>query len=198
MTLETKKTKSRRSSLKRTEKRGYTRNLGRKPNGIQPKFYLGHHRDEAIVREKRLVVLWNHIEKWVGMQKTVWTPEYLEVAKAIARGETPEIRARQYEASDLYVFRINELTKEMGVEVVPYHDGVYEWGVKQLESEIELANKMLARTPGQTGQTLHESLLAFQDYIEKEYVDSDGKISDNGKTKWRQVPIVQGRRQRKN
>ena len=99
MTLETKKSKSRLTALKRS-KRGYTRNLGRKPDGKQPKFYMGHDREQAVIREKRLVALWVHIQQWNGMPEPAWTPEYLEVAKAIAKGEAPEIPARQYEIAD--------------------------------------------------------------------------------------------------
>jgi hypothetical protein len=189
MTLESKTPKSRRTSLKR-KKRGYTRNLGRQVDGSQPKFYLGHDREQAVIREKRLVALWNHIQRWLCTPKDVWPPKYLEVAKAIARGEIPEIPAHESGFPEDYVVRINELKKEMGGETISRNEGVYERGVEQLESDIERANKMLGRTPGQTGQTLHQALRAFQEYIEKEYVDSDGKISDNGKSKWRQVKAL--------
>ena len=183
------RSKSKTCSLRRG-KRGYTRNLGRKADGSQPKFYLGHDREQAVLREKRLVALWEHINKWVSTPDVVWTTEYLEVAKAIAKGESPQIPSGQYECPDLYVTRVNELTRDMGVQALPQHDGIYEWGVSQLESDIQLANRMLARTPGATGQTLKEAIAAFQDYIEKEYVDSDGAISDNGKSKWRQVKAI--------
>ncbi len=130
------KSKSKPTTLKRG-KRGYTRNLGRTPEGIQPKFYLGHDREQAVIREKRLVALWEHIEKYVGMPVKAWTPEYLAAAKAIAKGETPEIPARPYEIADEYVARINELKKEMGAEAISQNDAVYAWGVEQLEGDIE-------------------------------------------------------------
>lgn len=185
------RSKSKPTILKRG-KRGYTRNLGRTPEGIQPKFYLGHDREQAVIREKRLVALWEHVEKYVGMplKAKVWTPAYLAAAKAIAKGETPEIPAKPYEIADEYVVRINELKKEMGAEAISLNEAVYAWGVEQLERDIERANMMLARTPGSTGQTLHEALAAFQEYIEKEYVGPDGTITDNGKVKWRQVRTI--------
>ena len=190
MTLEFKKTKSRQTSLKRT-KRGYTRNLGRQTDGSQPKFYLGHDREQAVLREKRLVALWNHIQKWLCTPKDVWPPKYLEVAKAIARGEIPEIPAHESGFPEDYVVRINELKKEMGGEAISQNEVVYERGVEQLESDIERANKMLARTPGQTGQTLHQALRAFQEYIEKRYKDkSEGTIKDNGMSKLRQIKAI--------
>lgn len=191
MTLEIKKSKSRRSSLKRTEKRGYTRNLGRKANGIQPKFYLGHDRDEAVVRDKRLVALWDHIEEWVGMPKTVWTTEYFEVAKSIASGEIPEIPAGQCENGEHYVIRLRQLSESMGCEVQPLHDGVYEWGLEQLKSDVDRCNEILDRPSGSTGQTLHQALRAFQEYIKKRYKDkSEGTIKDNGMSKLRQIKAI--------
>ena len=78
----------------------------------------------------------------------------------------------------------------MGCEVQPIHDGVYESGLEQLRSDVDQGNEILDRPSGSTGQTLHQALRAFQEYIEKEYVDSDGTITDNGKAKWRQVKTI--------
>lgn len=43
----------RETNLKRT-KRGYVRNLGKLPNGGQPKFYLGHDKEAAVARNEAL------------------------------------------------------------------------------------------------------------------------------------------------
>ena len=51
----------RNTSLKRT-RRGYIRNLGRLPDGSQPKFYLGHDRDVAVRRLEAIKSLWEEIE----------------------------------------------------------------------------------------------------------------------------------------
>ena len=52
----------RQTSLKWT-KRGYVRNLGKAPGGGQPKFYLGHDREEAIRRLNLITVLWSRVEE---------------------------------------------------------------------------------------------------------------------------------------
>ena len=49
------------TSLKRT-KRGYLRNLGRLPQGGQPKFYLGHDREVATRRLEQIAALWHIID----------------------------------------------------------------------------------------------------------------------------------------
>ncbi len=63
------------------------------------------------------------------MSEKIWTPGYLEAARAIAKGETPEIPAGRYEIPDESVTRINELAKEMGGEAISRNESVYEWGV---------------------------------------------------------------------
>src|SRR3954452_18894084 len=88
----------RKTNLKRT-KRGYVRNLGRLPNGGQPKFYLGHDREEAVRRLDRIAELWRVVEeehenrrsKLEPPQPAVWDRHSLEAAKALAQGETPKI-----------------------------------------------------------------------------------------------------------
>lgn len=52
----------RQTNLKRTE-RGYIRNLGKLPDGRQPKFYLGHDREEAVRRLARITALWKMHER---------------------------------------------------------------------------------------------------------------------------------------
>jgi hypothetical protein len=81
----------RQTSLKRT-KRGYVRNLGRAEGGSQPKFYLGHDREEAIRRLTLITAMWTRVEErtTAGYLPT-WMSEEIEAAKAIARGESPTL-----------------------------------------------------------------------------------------------------------
>src|SRR5581483_1922429 len=45
--------------------------------------------------------------------------------------------------------------------------------------------------PKLTGQMLHQALKAYQDHIRKEYMEADGYVTDNGKTKLDQCKQLQ-------
>ena len=117
----------RQTSLKRTN-RGYVRNLGRAPGGGQPKFYLGHDRDEAIRRLGLITAMWAEVEErtkgYVGYEPT-WTEEELEAAKVLARGGPPTLPPKHlYSDGDFveYVHDVARLSKATGVKFTPSPD----------------------------------------------------------------------------
>lgn len=182
----------RHTSLKRT-KRGYVRNLGRTPEGSQPKFYLGHDREEAIRRLNLILVLWSRVEeRTVGGCLPSWTPEEIESAKEIAKGESPTLppgkTLRHFEECVRYVHDVAKISQATGVQFTPSVPKLYEIGVEQINEKYGKALSDLTKTSPETGvaltgQTLHQALDGYRDYIDREYREADGTISDNGKTK---------------
>ncbi|QDV36368.1 hypothetical protein [Tautonia plasticadhaerens] len=189
------------TNLKRT-KRGYVRNLGRLPQGGQPKFYLGHDRVEAARRLELLVALWQVVEDLHASGRRpgppAWDPSHLEVAKAVARGEPLKVpRDGDYEWPETYYRRVNELALRLGTPVEPANRRTYEVGKEDNLDGIgdyraKLGTGIGTDRPVLTGQTLHQALRAYQHSIEREYRDADGTISDNGKTKVTQIRTILG------
>jgi hypothetical protein len=191
----------RQTSLKRT-KRGYVRNLGRAGGGSQPKFYLGHDRDEAIRRLGLITAMWAAVEERtkgsVGYEPT-WTEEELEAAKAIARGEPPTLppSGLSQNVKDFvkYVHDVAKISEATGVKFTPSRAKAYEIGIDEInrkfgEAQTDLAKAVAKQAPLPTGQTLHQALDAYRDYIDREYQEADGTISDNGKTKLGQIKAI--------
>jgi len=191
----------RQTSLKRT-KRGYVRNLGRAEFGAQPKFYLGHDRDEAIRRLELITAMWDQVEErtkgYVGYLPT-WTPEELEAARAIAKGEPPTLPplglSENVKDFVKYVHDVAKISKATGVKFTPSRAKAYEIGMSEInrkfgEAQGDLAKSVAKQAPLPTGQSLHQALDAYRDYIDREYREADGTISDNGKTKQIQIKAI--------
>jgi hypothetical protein len=181
------------TGLKRTI-RGYVRNLGKMAQGGQPKFYLGHDREVAGRRLEKIVELWQIVEELHAAGKrpgvAVWDMGNLEVAKALAKGETANVKKGDYEPPEKYFRRVNDLRDRLGNEVEPASPFLYQTGQQDIRNAIELERAKLGRGGGETGQTLHQALRAYQQSIEREYRDADGTISDNGKTKVNQIRAI--------
>lgn len=187
------------TSLKRT-KRGYVRNLGRLAQGGQPKFYLGHSREEAIRRLAAIVALWEVVEDLHATGRRAgppaWDTTHLEMARSLSRGEPPEVpRAGDYEWPENYYRRVNELAERIGTPVEPANRRIYEVGQQDILDGIEEYRGKLGTGRGDgrpelSGQSLHQALRAYQKFIEREYRDADGTISDNGKTKGSQIRTI--------
>ena len=185
---------------KRT-KRGYQRNLGRLLQGGQPKFYLGHDRELATQRLARIAALWEVVEELHASGKRpglpTWDPEHLEMAKALAKGEAPQIGKGDYEPPEDYYRRVNQVAVRLEAKVEPAHPFLYDTGRDDIRARLgEDRDKLTTGARGDhggrepTGQALHQALRAYQGYVEREYRDADGTISDNGKTKVTQIRAI--------
>lgn len=185
----------RNTSLKRSN-RGYQRNLGRLANGSQPKFYLGHNKDEAIARLEAILLIWERVErKWGNAtQKAVWDEQSLQTAKSVAKGEPLVVHQGNHEPEDGYFTRINEWRRILRVPLVVANEHLYEAGNNVLASAIKTSQQRLADAIGSskaTGQNLHAALRSYQEHIRHEYRDSrDGTITDNGKKKIDQIDTI--------
>ncbi len=187
----------RQTNLKRTS-RGYVRNLGRLPNGTQPKFYLGYERSAATHRLEQIATLWRHIEEWhVGRPgKPSWSDDTLQAAKLLGKGEpatlSPFDVSTGNEPPEKYYARINAL-RDAGLDIRPANESNFDLGRQDLSRDIENSHQALGRIIGgsATGQMLHEALEAYQKAILLEYKDSsDGLLTDNGKTKIDQIKTI--------
>jgi len=191
----------RQTSLKRTKK-GYVRNLGRAEFGAQPKFYLGHDRDEAIRRLGLITALWAQVEERTfrpGGSLPTWTPEELEAAKAIAKRGAAQVSPVSLSENEKdfvkYVHDVGRISDVTGVKFTPSRAKAYAIGMNVINRRFSEAHQGLSRAvakdvPLPTGQTLNQPLDAYRAYIDREYWDAEGTISDNGKTKQIQIKAI--------
>jgi len=190
----------RQTNLKRTN-RGYVRNLGKAPGGGQPKFYLGHNREEAIRRLDVITAMWERVEERTPpntKQVPTWTDQEIQAAKQVARGESatlPSGPVRYFEDCVRYVHEIAEISQSTGVKFTPSVSKLYELGVEQINEKYEKALNDRTKAVFEvgtslSGQTIHQALDAYGEYIDREYRDADGTVSDNGKTKLTQIKAI--------
>jgi hypothetical protein len=182
----------RRTTLKRTKK-GYVRSLGKRPDGSQPKFLLGHDKAEAERRESAIIALWLEIAKRTGPVRhylsgskeakaggPFWSGEEEAKAKAIARGEGITIVPTQPIDAPAYFERINRLRGSMPVD--PAYPDYYEAGRSELMQELLAIKAQLVGEKNKhkelTGQTLFQAIEAFRQTL----LTKDGGIKDGEKT----------------
>ena len=183
----------RKTTLKRT-RRGYPRNLGKLPNGSQPKFYLGHDKDAAVARNEAIETLWAEFTRKTG--RDVWDQWHLDAAKAVARGEPLVVRRFDHEPEDNLFRRFNEWSRKLKVPVVvdPSHQHLFDLGREAqvravLQSQEQLAESL--GTPNAVGQNLHDAIEAYRQHVQRDYLDpTDGALTDNGKTKIDQLKTI--------
>ncbi len=182
----------RNTSLKRTEK-GYVRAIGKRSDGSQPKFLLGHDKQVAEARRDAIIAMWLEIEMRSGSAKRYssgncevtiggpfWSPEEEAKAKAIARGETVSIAPSKRNDAPAYFEKINELRELIPVD--PAFQSYYEKGHEELKQELL---RIKARLVGETnkhkeltGQMLFEAIEAFRQSL----LTKEGEIKDGEKT----------------
>jgi len=183
----------RKTTLKRT-RRGFPRNLGKLPNGSQPKFYLGHDKDAAVARNEAIETLWAEFTRKTG--RDVWDQWHLDAARAVARGEPLVVRRFDHEPEDNLFRRFNEWSRKLKVPVIvdPAQQGLFELGREAQVREVLKSQENLAEslgTPNAVGQNLHAAIEAYRQHIQRDYLDpTDGTLTDNGKTKIDQLKTI--------
>ncbi len=131
------------------------------------RFWLGAERREAERRKLRIEQLWDQ------EQDHGWTPLTKEMAKSIARGE-----AFKLDSDNPHQFVNLQRDFPMVAFAVP---GEVEEAKEQVAQQLEQEAQSYRYTT--KGQTFFQALAAYEDYIRKEYMEADGHVTDNGKTK---------------
>jgi hypothetical protein len=182
----------------------------------QPKFILGKDRVLAEERLRRIEQVWNIIVKDHEEntdRPPTWNEPALEIARAVARGDT----TFPVPLNDLEPAAYSAMVQAMSamwpvITFVPEEPFVYVHGLdvigakgetlmEKAEQIQEYAHKIHAEASAHVvvsgrkskplkpiGGTLHKAMNKYISWIEKEYFDSSEKhVSDNGKTKIRQV-----------
>ena len=182
----------RNTTLKRTKK-GFVRSIGRRADGYQPKFLLGHDKAEAERRLAGIIALWQEIERRTGsalrysssntetkVGGPFWSPEDEAKARALARGERITIPPLKPDDAPAYFETINELRKSMLVD--PTFPGHYEVGRAELMDELlQIKSRLLGEENKHrelTGQTHFQAIEAFRQTL----LTKDGEIKDGEKT----------------
>jgi integrase len=132
------------------------------------RFWLGSERREAERRKLLLEQLWEKQRECGG-----WRPLTKEMGKCIAKGEKFKL-----DSENPHEFVNLQRDFPMVTFAVPETvDDAKEKYAQQLEEEAQSYRYTTK------GQTLFQALAAYQDYIKKEYLEPDGHVTDNAKTK---------------
>ena len=164
----------RQTKLKRGPK-GFTRSIGKRPDGTQPKFLLGHDKDEAEKKLAALMILWKSIEVRGG-----WTPESEATAKAIAKGTLAVLAKRDGEHPGDFYVRLSSLSSIVPIE--SKHQIHFVDGEDHLKEELLSIKAKLFGDKNKhkdlTGQTLFQAIEAFRQSL----LSKEGDIKDGEKT----------------
>ena len=199
------------TTLKRTTK-GFTRSIGKRQDGSQPKFLLGHDREAAERRLEAIVELWKVIEARTLPQGSRgsrtyssgstsvtldsfgpwWTAKDEAKAKAIAKGQAVTVSPERESGGDFFA-RVNGLQELADVTPEPKFGQVfYEAGKNQLMAELVTIKAKLfgekSKTRDLTGQTLFQAVEAYKKTL-LQSADGNG-VKDGAKTLWDQLRIL--------
>jgi len=201
----------RRRELRPDFKGRFYREIGWKLNGsgtklIQHRFYLGKDRHEAELRIRLLEKLWQVIECQNGTSKPCWNERTLDIAQAIARGDTSYAvpRSPNWDGGidGLYAHQVRTLAKTFAsvITILPEDTDGFENGRQEeldLASRIQtIADNTRARVGasivGGDGPTLHQAFDAYAQWIEREYREPTdngevGRLTDWGRNQTRTV-----------
>ena len=164
----------RETTLKRSPK-GFYRSLGKRADGSQPKFMLGHDKPAAEKKLEAIIVLWKTVATRGG-----WTPEAEATAKAIAKGTKAILAKRDGEHPRDYLARLTALSELVPVE--PKQAIHPEDGRDYLAAELaDIKAKLFGeknKHKDLTGQTLFQAIDAFRQTL----LTKDDGIKDGEKT----------------
>jgi predicted DNA-binding protein (UPF0251 family) len=164
----------RETTLKRSLK-GFYRSIGKRPDGTQPKFMLGHDKIQAEKKLSAIIALWKTVEFYGG-----WTKEAESTAKAIAKGTPAVLNKRDGEHPGEFFRRLNALSEI--IPISPKHPIHLEDGRDHWEGELAAVKAKLFGEENKhkdlTGQTLFLAIEAFRQSL----LTKEGDIKDGEKT----------------
>ena len=194
------KAESYETALKKDPDGTWARWLGVNPKGTKQKFRLGKDKAEAKRRLRLILTLYDSQVDVAEFYGGSWIPEYLKVAKDIAKGKQarlPRISLQaksnviQENAED-YVNYLAFLNRD-GEFFVPDSSEDFSEGLKSVEASQRrnrlVRSKLVGTNPDRdpTGQNIAQAVDAFVDYLNNQNTLPDGSLSPWGKTQITQV-----------
>ena len=160
---------------------------GKDEKPTRPKFYLGRDEAAAKVRAAKLETMWASIESpFTDHTKARWGKEPLDIARAVARGETIyRVRRWIFGGGETYLRHLYDLANRFPViqfvpddaEHLAYGLEVHQEALAKAEHEVANRRAILevagAKILPTGGPALHEALDAF-----KAYLRTDPKLKD--------------------
>ena len=120
-------------------------------------------------RKQRIEQLWEQEQ----VRGVPWTPLTIEMAKSIARGKPFHL-----ESDNPHEYANLQRTFPMVTFEIPQPvQSKMEKTAAELEREAQTYRYLTK------GQTLFQAIAAYQDHVKAEYLEDDGHVTDNGKTK---------------
>jgi len=171
--------------------RGYRRAVGTNLAGGYEQFTLGKSLTEAEKRINQIVELWITNLQELGFDaptkktfKPYWQPAHLAAARQIAKGEAAAVGSR-LASPDIYLDRIDAL-RSHGVAVVASDPLSERLAIRERR---ELLADLQEATKKRTGQTVAETIEAYEKAVRKEYTVGN-QLTDTGETvvtKWKSL-----------
>jgi integrase len=186
----------------------FYREIGKRPNGKPPRIYLGADAKQAAANVARLEGLWRGVEaQWhdfneEGLADTpapCWDDLTLSLARAIGRGQwTTKVEPPEDSPQELAVWMASLRTYFPMIQVeiedtktLAEGNQVFIQSTKQqADEEVKNHQKVMRDLKNSmmpfggkiiTKETLHDALDAYKEWIEKTFVNIEGKTTQTGK-----------------
>lgn len=188
--------------------RQYYREIGKKPNGKAPRFYLGDNEKKATASVLRLEALWDGVEtRWSDLagedladsEFPCWDDVTTALGQAIAKGEwsitldPPELDT---DATAVWLASLRTYFPMIQVQIldaskaeagnqafVLVGEAMVEEEEARHQQEMRKIKKIVTPFGGKvvTRETLHDALDAYKEWIERTFVDIEGRTTQTGK-----------------
>lgn len=186
----------------------FYREIGKRENGKAFRFYVGADEKQATATVSRLEGLWRGVEErwrdWKGDKVEItsspcWDDLTLTLGRAIAKGEwSVKVDSPDEGPEDIAVWHLRFKTYFPMIQVeIEDKKKLDEGGQSFIDGGKKMADKeqarhqrkmRIAKSLGQpfggkvaTRETLHDALDAYKTWIEKKFVDIDGRTTQTGK-----------------
>lgn len=175
--------------IKRGKDGRITRYVGRNLKGQAVKFHLGFDLAVADRRAKLIQALWEeNCQREMpnpSHLSLTWGNDFLEAARAIAKGDSPKLPPSVHAHSDPaeYLSDLRDIQDVTGTSWAAMNEDLKAQGVEALKASIQGARKDLSGRKDReaTGTALAEAFSQFEDAIRKQFHQPDGSIKPTGK-----------------
>lgn len=180
--------------LKRGKDGQVVRYIGTNEKGTPEKFRLGYDLPVAEERLKLIAALWHELEEGeIRGYKPFWKLDYLEAAKALAKGMPPTLPRGTYEDPTKYVRRVVEISKVTGVRFEPMDPEHHQAGMRDLQIQMEKAKRTVSailHVERATGVSFQKAIDAYASSIEQAFRQPNGYLKPWGRTRLDQLDSI--------